>query len=280
MAIISKEQLLAMARGFIRQNLGATTTQTFTPPSPSSLYQSFVFSDTTQAALNTANAIVTVTSTANYRAGMPIARISGTSAFFNGSPLCVHEVLNETTFNVGNFPKEVITNVTATLETATNVVTITSNHTTRNLVVGMLCTKISGTGAFNATGPYIKAITGEKTFTVVTTIDTSSVPGATVANHATAGDIVFRVGGITRNSATAGLAGMVFAVNGGINLTNNQIPGTGDPGHQLLTLAKVTDTLSGNVIYVTGGDISNDGTLSNVEKDYHYTGRMLIRKLK
>lgn len=277
MPVISKEQIFAITRGFLVQKAGAAATQKFTGISPSVLLNPGLL-DSTTTNLATGVATVTVASTANYKVGMSIQKISGAGAFFNGSPLCVYSKNdNGTVFTVGNYPEKILDNLTATLE-SNNIITITSSHDTSKIVPGLKVTKVSGDGAFNATGCFVKEITGPKTFTVVTTIDSSSVPGSTAATHATIGAIVFYVGGVTRNHATAG-AITSFLV-GGIDFPNNAIYGLGDLNPAVYTLATGSSTIGGEVVARFGGDINGNGGLANIERDYHFTGQCLIRKLK
>jgi hypothetical protein len=80
-----------------------------------------------------------------------------------------------------------LTGFVATLSTATNLVTLTTG-TTANIKVGQLVTKTGGSGAFNAAGVYVIAITGATTFTV------GDIDG-TPLNHATTGSTTFKVYG-------------------------------------------------------------------------------------
>jgi hypothetical protein len=84
-----------------------------------------------------------------------------------------------------------LTGFVATLATGTNAVTLTTG-TTSNIKVGQLVTKTSGSGAFNASGVYVAAITGATTFTVGDT-------DGTALNHATSGSTTFKVTGNSFN---------------------------------------------------------------------------------
>lgn len=280
MPAISKEQALALMYGVLIQKDGSTASTTFTGIPGETIFNSGFQGLATTTNLLTTDAVVVIANTAGLVPGMSITKVTGGGAFFSTSPVVVFSVDSSTNFKVGNFAEKAVPYLTATLTTspATNVVTLTGNYTTRDLKPGMKVTKISGDGAFNATGPFIKAILNERQFSLVTTVTNANVPGATAANHATAGDIVFYAGGIVRNHATAGAITSFCA--GGVDFTNEQIKGLGDPTPQVVSLADSSSTIGANVVALTGGDISNNNTLSNEEKDYHFTGQILRRKLK
>ena len=80
-------------------------------------------------------------------------------------------------------PSKKTTGLQATLATGTDVVTLTTGSTA-TLSIGQRLNKVSGTGAFNASGVTIKSITSDTVFTVATS-------AGTTANHATAGNITF-----------------------------------------------------------------------------------------
>ena len=84
-----------------------------------------------------------------------------------------------------------LTGFVATLATGTNAVTLTTG-TTANVKVGQSVTKTSGSGAFNASGVHVIAITGATTFTV------GNIDG-TALNHATSGSTTFKVNGNSFN---------------------------------------------------------------------------------
>lgn len=280
MPAISKEQTLALMYGVLIKKDGSTNSTTFTGIPGETLFNPGIQGLTTTTNLSTSNAVVVIASTAGLVPGMSITKATGGGAFFTTSPIVVFSVDSNTNFKVGNFAEKAVPYLTATLTTspATNIVTLTGDYTTRNLRPGMKVTRISGDGAFHATGPFIKAILNERQFSLVTTVGTDNVPGATAANHATPGDIVFYAGGIVRNHAIAGAITSFCA--GGIDFTNDQIKGLGDPTPQVVSLANSSSTVGTNVVAITGGDISNNNSLSNEEKDYHLTGQGLRKKLK
>jgi len=85
-----------------------------------------------------------------------------------------------------------LTGFVATLDTGTNVVTLTTGNTS-NIKVGQLVTKTSGSGAFNsAPSVYVTSITGATTFTV------GAINGIAL-NHATSGSTTFKVVGNSFN---------------------------------------------------------------------------------
>lgn len=286
MSSISKEQLLAIMYGVLIKNKGGTSSQIFTGIPGSTLLARGADGLAATLATGTSDVTLTTGSTAFLSPGMPIIEI-GTNAgdFFattGGVLNVVHSIQSATAFKVGNFAEYVENNLTATLATSTNVVNLTSG-TTVNLRPGMKVTKISGDGAFEDSTTYIMAITGLTSFTVGQALGTDNVV-TTAANHATAGNIVFYVGGELRNHATLGA--ITFAV-GGIDLTNNQIPGIGDPTRQTITLASSSETITkaaggGSILVcLNGGNVETaNATLSLLEEDYHYTGQILRRKLK
>jgi hypothetical protein len=152
-------------------------------------------------------------------------------------------------------------------------VTLTEGDTSK-ILPGHQITIVAAqsTGAFNATGSFVLAVTGPKTFTVKTTRT-----GSTAANHATAGAVYFNIGGTPLNHANGGGIDLVF---GGYDVANNTIPGMGNPVQTAYKLANTTDLVGSDLVHKTGGDIDNGATLGNEEKDYHYTGQLLLRKLK
>lgn len=284
MSSITKEQLLAFMYGVLIKNKGATASQKFTGISGSTLIAGGGDGLVATLATGTADVTLTTGSTVGLQPGMPVVKSTGTGVFFattGGVLNVVHSIQSSTAFKVGNFAESVDSGLRATLATSTNVVTLTEG-TTSNLRVGMKVTKLTGDGAFNATGPYVMAITGPTTFTVGTTLGTDNTV-TTAANHATAGNIYFYAGGIVRNHATLGST--TFAI-GGVDLTNNQIPGTSDPARQTITLATSSETITkvagGSVLVcLNGGNVETaNATLSLLEEDYHYTGQILRRKLK
>lgn len=95
----------------------------------------------------------------------------------------------------------------------------------------------------------------------------------------TKGFLAKSLGGTATQKFTPISPGALLAA-GGINITNNQLPGLGDPPNGTYTVAVNNETVAGNVIARFGGDITGDSALSNVERDYHLTGQYLIRKLK
>lgn len=285
MSSVSKEQLLAIMYGVLIKNKGGTSSQTFTGIPGSTLLARGTDGLTATLATGTSEVTLTAGSTASLSPGMPIIETGSNAGDFfattGGVLNVVHSIQSATVFKVGNFAEYVESNLTATLATSTNVVNLTSG-TTVNLRPGMKVTKISGDGAFQDATTYIMAITGLTSFTVGQTLGTNNVV-TTAANHSTAGDIVFYAGGELRNHATLGA--MVFAA-GGIDLTNNQIPGLGDPNRQTISLTTSSETITkaagGSVLVcLNGGNIETaNATLSLLEEDYHYTGQILRRKLK
>jgi hypothetical protein len=277
MSAISKEQFLALTYGVLIKKDGSTDSTTFTAVNGASLLNAGVEGLATTTNLLTTDSVVVVANTAGIFPGMSVIRVAGAGAFYTTHPVVVYSVDSATQITLGSFAQRAETNLEATLVQGESTVTLTSG-TTRRLEPGMKLTKISGGGAFNTTNAFVKAILNDRQFTVVTTVDTSNVPGASPATHQTSGAVLFYAGGIVRNNSTAG-AITSFTV-GGINLTNNQVPGTGDPTPQVFSLANATNTIGTDLVCLVGGDISNNGALGNEEKDYHYTGQILRRKLK
>lgn len=291
MSSVTKEQLLSIMYGVLIKNKGATASQRFTGiPGSTFLAKGADGLVATLAATNVPDVTLTTGTTANLQPGMVIIETGNTAGNFfvtSGVDNVVHSIQSATQFKVGNFAEYAVTGLKATLALNTNVVTLTTG-TTDNLRVGMKVTKVtvSGeTGAFEDATTYIMAITGRTTFTVGQSLANTNVV-TTAANHSAAGAITFYAGGETRNHAATGA--ITFAV-GGIDLTNGQIPGTGDSKRQNISLATSTETIvkdaGGNAVLVclNGGNIQSadlNSTLSLVEEDYHYTGQILRRKLK
>lgn len=142
------------------------------------------------------------------------------------------------------------------LSTADNYVIIAGLNPS-NISVGMPINKVAGAGALNATQGYIGTITS---------VDATNSPiGTPLVNTRLT---VVNSSGTALNNATAG-ALTKFTV-GGIDLTNNQIPGLGDPSREVFTIGV------GN----PGGDMDANGSVSNLEKDFHLTGIGIRKKVK
>lgn len=187
MGAISKEQFLALTYGVLIQNLGATTSRTFTGINPQLLIAPGVDS-ITSGSITAATTTIPVSSTLNMKVGDSVERLSGT-------------------------------------------VTMAGVRTIQSIVENTSIT-VSG------------------------------------------------------NQLGGTFPGTITIAVGGINLTSNQIPGTGDPARQALPLATSTSTITTDpnvgTVFVArnGGDLDKDGNLEALERDYHLTGQGLRKKLK
>lgn len=156
------------------------------------------------------------------------------------------------------------------LQTATDLVTtnnkvIIAGLNPTNVSVGMPITKLSGIGALNATQGFIGAIVS---------VDASDGTAGTLVNTRLT---VVNSSGTALNNLTAGT--LTFVV-GGIDLTNNQVPGLGDPTREVFTLANGFSKIGTLFVVLSGGDMNAGGSLSNLEKDYHLTGIGIRKKVK
>lgn len=85
---------------------------------------------------------------------------------------------------------------------------------------------------------------------------------------------------ITISGATFGTGtGTMTVAIGGIDLANEAVPYSGNPARQTFTLAR-SETIGGLSVAQNGGDLNKNSTLDNYEKDYHFTGQCLRKKLK
>lgn len=275
---LSKEQVIAISYGVLYKNKGSTATQKFTPIAAKTLLTPGLEVQT--CSITSGVATITVADTTNITPGMLVTEVNakaGQMATNTGNfprpGIFVYSINSATEVSVGSDAQYIDVGLKATLATGTNTVTLTEGDTSQ-LLPGHQITIVAGqsTGAFNATGSFVLAVTGPKTFTVKTTRI-----GSAVANHATAGEVLFYVGGTPLNHATSGGIDLVF---GGYDVGNNAIPGMGNPVQTAYKLANSTDLIGADLVHKTGGDINNGATLGNEEKDYHYTGQLLLRKLK
>lgn len=126
-----------------------------------------------------------------------------------------------------------------------------------NIKVGMAINKTSGIGAFNATQGFIGSITS---------VDSTDGTANPLVNTRLT---IVDANGNALNNATNGDNTFTFAV-GGIDFTNNQVPGQGNPTRLVYTLTNGKNA----------GDLNNNGTVTNLEKDYHLTGIGIRKKVK
>jgi len=143
----------------------------------------------------------------------------------------------------------------ANLSTANNQIII-AGLLPQNIKVGMAVNKVTGTGALNATQGFIGAIVS---------VDSSNATAGILVNTRLT---VVDANGSALNHATNG--DLTAFVVGGIDYTNNQVPGLGNPTRLVYTLTNGRDA----------GDMNNNGSVTAVERDYHLTGIGLRKKLK
>jgi hypothetical protein len=282
MPAISIEQALAIQQGVYYKVYGATTTRKFTGIPSETLFAPGATATllTATLSLGTPNVTLTQGTTAGMIPGMVITKISGAGDFAAGVDY-VYSITSSSAFVVGTDAQVAVNNLEATLNTTTNVVTLTAG-TTQRLRLGHLLTKQAGVGAFGNTGiVYVASITGDKTFTV-----SSDTSGNTPVNHETSGSIVFYAGGVTANK-THGTAGAITFRVGGIDFANEVIYGLGNLPHQTYFLTNPNTTNTNNFLvsspapaYLVGGDVNTGGTLQETEASYHWTGCILRKKLK
>ena len=289
MSSITKEQLLAAMYGVLIKNSGGTASQVFKGIPGSTLLAKGKEGLAATLAASTADVTLTTGTTEGLAPGMVLTKTSaGGGSFFNATGVrqnVIHSIQSSTEFKVGNFAEFAVHGLKATLDNTANTVTLTSG-TTENLRIGMKLTKVTVTGelgAFNTTNAFVLAITGLTTFTVGSSLSNAGVV-STNANHSANGAVTFYAGGTTSNHT----AGAITFAAGGIDLTNGQLPGLGDPTRQTLTLAtsnelinRVSPATNNILVCLNGGNLETaNSTLGTVEMDYHYTGQILRRKLK
>jgi hypothetical protein len=162
--------------------------------------------------------------------------------------------------NVGGTTSQVFTRIDSTALLATGVDTITSG----NIAAATTTIPLSNTSNMRI-GDSVERLSGSVTMSGVRTI-TAIVPDTSITVSGA------NLGGTFPSTITIAV--------GGINLTNDQIPGNGNPVRLAFTIATSSDTLSSVAVIENGGDLDKGGTLSNLERDYHTTGKALFKLLK
>jgi hypothetical protein len=280
MPAITFQQSLAFTKGILYKNVGGTATQVFSGIAPETLFTPGTDTAYTATLASTNTGLVTITNAgvtnAGILPGMQVFQTAGAGAFAAGDNF-VHSLNSTTGFNIGSDRQFVVRGLSAVLTAGTNVVTIT-NGTTSGIKVGHLVTEVgTGAGAFGNSGVvYVSAITGPTTFTV-----SSDTAGTTPSNHGTPGAVTFDIGGYIKFHTVANA--ITFRV-GGVDFTNERIPGLGDLARSAFTLTNTSNLVSLNAVnvlaYLNGGDVNISGTLQETERDYHTTGLRIQKKIK
>jgi hypothetical protein len=162
--------------------------------------------------------------------------------------------------NLGATSSQVFTRIDSTALLATGVDTITSGS------IGAATTTIPLSNTSNMRiGDSVERLSGSVTMSNVRTI-TAIVPNTSITVSGA------NLGGTFPNTITIAV--------GGINLSNGAVPGLGDPDRAAYRIATSSDVISSVSVIANGGDLNKNGSLSDLEKDYHTTGQALFKLLK